>query len=375
MHEPPISLIKTLGGEKLNKIDIKKFGLTVVLAEEASLYKGFYVGRVISQHKDLYKIICENGELTAEVSGKFRYEVKTLSDYPAVGDFVMLDRNMDTGGNAIIHAVLTRKSAFIRKMAGTSNKEQIVASNIDTVFICMSVNNDFNLSRLERYLSVAWDSQSTPVVVLTKSDLCDDIEQKLYEVTSIAYGVDVIVTSSINDNDFLSVMDYIQKEKTVAFIGSSGVGKSTLINCLIGEQRLDTKGLRNDDKGKHTTTHRELIMLENGGMVIDTPGMREIGIETADFSKTFIDIDLLSSMCKFSNCTHTTEPSCAVQNAILGGSLSAKRFSNYNKLKKEAKYDGLSSKQIENAKINDMFGSKADMKNIIRSIKGKNKKR
>lgn len=359
----------------MNKIDIKKFGLSVALADEASLYKGLYVGRVISQHKDLYNVMCENGELIAEVSGKFIYEVKTLSDYPAVGDFVMLDRNMDTGGNAIIHAVLTRKSAFIRKMAGTSNKEQIIASNIDTVFICMSLNNDFNLRRLERYLSVAWDSQSTPVVVLTKSDLCDDLEQKLYEVTSIAHGVDVIVTSSINDNDFVTVMDYIQKEKTVAFIGSSGVGKSTLINCLIGEQRLDTKGLRNDDKGKHTTTHRELIMLENGGMVIDTPGMREIGIETADFSKTFVDIDHLSSMCKFSNCTHTSEPNCAVQKAILDGSLSAERFSNYNKLKKEAKYEGLSSKQIENAKINEMFGSKADMKNVIRSIKGKNKKR
>lgn len=359
----------------MNKIDIKKFGLSTVLADEASLYKGLYVGRVISQHKDLYKVMCENGELTTEVSGKFRYEVKKLSDYPAVGDFVMLDRNIDTGGNAIIHAVLTRKSAFIRKMAGTSNKEQIVASNIDTVFICMSLNNDFNLRRLERYLSVAWDSQSTPVVVLTKSDLCDDLEQKIDGVTSTAHGVDVIVTSSINDNDFLTVMDYIQKEKTVAFIGSSGVGKSTLINCLIGEQRLDTKGLRNDDKGKHTTTHRELIMLENGGMVIDTPGMREIGIETADFSKTFIDIDRLSSTCKFSNCTHTSEPNCAVQNAILDGSLSAERFSNYNKLKKEAKYEGLSSKQIESAKINDMFGSKADMKNVMRSIKGKNKKR
>lgn len=161
----------------------------------------------------------------------------------------------------------------------------------------------------------------------------------------------------------------------MAFIGSSGVGKSTLINRLIGEQRLDTKELRNDDKGKHTTTHRELIMLENGGMVIDTPGMREIGIETADCSKSFIDIDYLASMCKFGNCTHTSEPGCAVQNAILSGSLSVERFSNYNKLRKEAKYDGLSSKQIENAKINEMFGSKADMKNTLRSIKEKNKNR
>lgn len=359
----------------MKKIDIKEFGLSDFNAVEAFLYKGLYVGRVISQSKDLYKVMCENGELTAEVSGKFIYEVKKLSNYPAVGDFVMIDRNINAGGNAIIHVVLTRKSAFIRKMAGTSNKEQIVASNIDTVFICMSLNNDFSLRRLERYLSVAWDSQSTPVVVLTKSDLCDDLEQRLYEVTSIAVGVDVIVTSSINDNDFTTIMDYIQKEKTVAFIGSSGVGKSTLINCLIGEQRLDTKELRNDDKGKHTTTHRELIMLENGGMVIDTPGMRELGIETADFSKAFIDIDNLSSMCRFSDCTHTSEPNCAVQNAILSGSLSAERFSSYNKLKKESKYDGLSSKQIENKKINEMFGSKADMKNFIRSTKAKNIRR
>lgn len=375
MPKPPIGLIKTLGGYKLNKIDMKNFGLSDTLANEAALHKGFYVGRVFAQHKDLYKVMCENGELTSEVSGKFIYAVKTLSDYPAVGDFVMLDRNTDTGGNAIIHAVLKRKSAFIRKMAGTSNNEQIVASNIDTVFICMSLNNDFNLRRLERYLSIAWDSGSTPVVVLTKSDLCEDLEKKLHEVTSIAFGVDVIATSSINDNDFLTVMNYIQKEKTVAFIGSSGVGKSTLINRLIGEEKLSTKGLRNDDKGKHTTTSRELILLENGGMVIDTPGMRELGIENADLSRTFVDIDNLSSMCKFNNCTHTSEPNCAIQNAISDGCLSAERFLSYQKLKKEAKYDGLSSKQIENAKINDMFGSKADMKNVLKFIKEKNKNR
>lgn len=359
----------------MNKIGLENLGFNDEFLAEAALYPDYFVGRVISQSKDLYKVRGENGDLLAEVSGKFRFEVKTLSDFPAVGDFVMLDRELGANGNAIIHHLLSRKSAFIRKAAGTAHDEQIVASNIDTVFICMSLNKDFSLRRLERYLSIAWDSGAFPVIVLTKSDLGEDIERSLQEVNSVALGTPILVTSAIGEDGYLQIRRYINEGETVAFIGSSGVGKSTLINCLLGEDRLDTKGLRNDDKGKHTTTRRELILLAGGGMVIDTPGMRELGLEKADFSKSFADIDELSELCKFRDCTHTDEPDCAVQKSIRDGVLFADRLLSYQKLKKEAKYEGLNSRQIETAKLNEMFGGVGGMKNARKFIKEKNRKR
>jgi ribosome biogenesis GTPase / thiamine phosphate phosphatase len=376
MYKPPESYyIKLLEDKKLSKIDMENLGLSQRFITESTLYTSLYVGRVISQYKDLYRVVTENGELTAEICGKFRFDVKTLSDYPAVGDFVMLDRSEDTGGNAIIHHILKRKSAFIRKAAGTSNDEQIVASNIDTVFICMSLNNDFNLRRLERYLGVAWDSGAIPVIVLTKADLCENLPQKLLEIDAVACGVDVLVTSSMSGDGYLSVKNYMCCGKTIAFIGSSGVGKSTLINRLIGENALETQKIRDDDKGRHTTTRRELVVLPSGGVVIDTPGMRELGIESVDLSKTFADIDELSTKCRFHDCTHTSEPNCAVQKAIDDGLLPEDRLINYIKLKKEAKYEGLNSKQIETEKLTAMFAEVGGMKNARKLLKEKNKKR
>lgn len=350
-------------------------GLNKRFIIESTLYKGLYIGRVISEYKNLYKVVTEDGELTAEISGKLRFKVKNISDYPAVGDFVMIDRTEDISGNAIIHTILTRKSAFIRKAAGTSNDNQIVASNIDTVFICMSLNNDFNIRRIERYLGIAWDSGAKPVIVLTKSDLCKDLSEKLTEIDTVAMGVDVIVTSSMSEDGYLPVKSYLGSGKTIAFIGSSGVGKSTLINKVIGENILETNGIRNDDKGRHTTTRREMIVIPNGGVVIDTPGMREIGIESADLSKTFTDIDELSAKCKFSDCTHSNEPKCAVQEAIRAGLLSKDRLESYLKLKKEAKYEGLNSRQIENEKLNEIFKEFGGMKSARKMLKEKSKSR
>ncbi len=263
----------------------------------------------------------------------------------------------------------------MRKTAGAASDTQIVAANIDTVFICMSLNNDFNLRRLERYLSIAWDSGAVPVVVLTKSDLCEDIESRLKDTLSMAIGADVLVTTSTSDDGYLSVKGYISSGRTVAFIGSSGVGKSTLINRLVGKNVLDTNELRNDDKGRHTTTRRQLIVLPEGGAVIDTPGMRELGIISADLSKSFADIDRLASKCRFGDCTHKSEPGCAVKKAIQDGILLAERLESYNKLKKETKYDGLNSRLIEKEKINEMFSGFGGMKNARKFIKEKSRKK
>ena len=354
---------------------LTKYGANERFFAEAALYPDLRLARVISQYKDLYKIAAEQGENLAEVSGKFRYSAQRLSDYPAVGDFVMADRANTDAGNAIIHRVLTRKSAIERPAVGIDNEMQVVAANIDIVFICMSLNNDYNLNRLERYLSVAWSSCATPVVLLTKSDLCDDLPAVLNEVSAVALGADVVVTSGYDKASCNALLPYLKTGVTASFVGSSGVGKSTLINCLSGEELLSTSAIRQDDRGRHTTTRRELIILPQGGVVIDTPGMRELGVESADLSKSFADIDQLITKCRFHDCTHMAEPGCAVRQALDAGELDARRFENYQKLRREAKYDGLSSKQIETEKLNNMFGGKSAMKQMKDFLKEKNKRR
>lgn len=306
----------------------------------ASEYPKLSICRVVSQQKGQYTIISNAGEQRASVSGRLQHEAKTVSEYPTVGDYVMAELNYP--GAAVIRHLLPRKGVFMRKAAGTARTEQPVAANIDTVFLCMSLNNDFNLRRLERYLSIAWDSGAKPVVVFTKADLCMDIEHKLSQAQSVAIGADIVVTSAMDNDGYASIMPYIKEGVTVAFVGSSGVGKSMLINKLLGEERLATNGLRNDDKGRHTTTHRELIALPCGAMVIDTPGMRELGMwDSAEgVSVAFADIEELASRCRFRNCTHTREPGCAVRAALQSGELNGERFDSYKKLLAENAYAG-----------------------------------
>lgn len=333
---------KTYTGKEIivdNLINIKKYGFSESFSNGILQDNQLTPARILSQEKGFYRIISDKGKKLAEVSGKFQFQTIISSDYPAVGDFVLVNWN-ESGNSAIIESLLPRKSAFIRKAAGGSQQEQVVAANIDIVFLCMALNNDFNLRRMERYISIAWDSGAMPVVVLTKSDLCDDLEQKLAEVSTIAFVVDVLVTTSTEENGYEELLPFISEGKTIAFIGSSGVGKSTLINRLLGKELLKTNGLRNDDKGRHTTTHRELFLLSSGGMVIDTPGMREFGMWDNDtgIERTFMDIEELAAQCKFRNCTHTNEPGCAIQKALTTGKLEINRWQSYQKLKAENDY-------------------------------------
>ena len=303
--------------------------------------------RVIAQEKGIYRISNGTDVKPASVSGKYRYEAATVSDYPAVGDYVIAEWPEDDS-NAVIRSLFPRKSCFIRKAAGSGKQEQVVAANIDTVFICMSLNNNFNIRRLERYLSLTYDSGATPVVILTKADLCGDVAGKIAEAQSAAPGVDVLAVSSLV-GEYNAVLKYILHGKTVAFLGSSGVGKSTLINKLTGIDLIATREVGNDDKGRHTTTHRELIALENGAFVIDTPGMRELGMWDNDggIDTAFRDIEALSHACRFSDCSHTTEPGCAVRAALADGTLDGARWESYRKLKTENEFAADSSRYLE----------------------------
>ena len=350
-------------------MNLTEYGLTDIISTKAQLFPTEQLARVTEQHRDRYQVICEKGILPAQVSGKFQHNVVVTTDFPAVGDWVMITQATHQD-QATINRVLPRTGALMRGAAGSEGAGQIIAANLNTVFICMSLNADFNLRRVERYLTIAWESGATPVIVLTKADLCSDLPQKQAELAEVALGVEVVVCSAKQNEGYEQLLQYTKDNQTVAFVGSSGVGKSTLINGLMGEVVFTTKTIRaDDDKGRHTTTFRQLLKLPKGGIVIDTPGMRELRIHTGNLTKTFDDIEQLAAQCKFSDCQHQSEPGCAVQQAITAGTLTVARFESYQKLQRELMYSNLNSRELENEKIKRMFGSKNEMKQMMKHLK------
>ncbi|MEE9553349.1 MAG: ribosome small subunit-dependent GTPase A [candidate division Zixibacteria bacterium] len=295
--------------------------------------------RIAVQQKDRYVIFCETGEFQAEVSGKFRYETSSKADFPTIGDWVAIAHTEDET-SAVIHRILPRKSKFSRKavMGGGETDEQVLSANIDMAFIVAGLDGEYNLRRLERYVAVTWDSDASPVIILNKSDLCEELDQVVSEVESTIIGVPVHPVSAVSNDGLDRIREYFGKGITISFLGSSGVGKSTLINSLLGHDRQKTGDVRDyDKKGRHTTTYRELIILPEGGVLIDTPGMREIEMwgDEDGLSKAFDDIEELASGCRFGDCKHENEPGCVIQEALSAGELDKGRYKNYLKMHRE----------------------------------------
>ena len=291
--------------------------------------------RITAVHKERYEIVCQHGITHAWLKTKEYYVDK--QDFPTTGDFVMI--NYIENGDSQIIATLPRKTCFSRREPGPIPRDQAVAANFDYVFVMQSLNRDFNPKRLERYLTLAWQSGATPVILQTKADLTDDYWEFLTQVERVAAGVNIHVVSAHTGYGLNRLNAYLQPGKTVVFLGSSGVGKSSLANALAGEAVMSVSAIREDDsKGRHTTTHRQLIRLKTGVMIIDTPGMRELGMwEVSEgLSDAFTDVEAFLGKCRFSDCRHETEPGCAIRAAIASGQLDAGRWESYQKLQEEA---------------------------------------
>lgn len=316
-------------------MNLEHLGATPEL--RAAIAPGLSLARVTLSHRDLYRLAADSAELDAEPSGALWYHADTRAAMPVVGDWVAA--RVINSEQAIVEAVLPRRTLFARRAAGRREDQQAIAANIDLVFLVCGLDGDFNLRRLERYLTLSMESGASAVVVLNKSDLCDDVAARVAMTAAVAGSAPVVAVHTRSPEGLAALRPYLVSGRTVALLGSSGVGKSSLVNCLLGEERLRTTEVReSDSRGRHTTTHRELIPLPAGGALIDTPGMRELQLWAGEdaVDQAFDEIAALAAECRYRDCSHTAEKCCAVQNALSNGGLAPDRWESYRKLRGEA---------------------------------------
>lgn len=354
------------------------YGFDALFAERFQPYgeQGLLPGRVIVEYQHIYRVVTDEGELLARVAGRLRHRANGRLDYPAVGDWVALKVTPGLPGEerATVHAVLERNSRFARKVAGSVVAEQVVAANVDVVLLVMAlVDTDFSPRRLERYLVLAYESGARPVLVLTKADLTDDLAGQLETVRGVVGpDVPIHVVSQPRDEGYDALLAYLRPGKTVALLGSSGVGKSTIVNRLVGFDLLRTQDVRiTDSRGRHTSTARQMVLLDGGGVLIDTPGMRELQLWDPGqaLGDAFTDIDELSGGCRFRDCRHVQEPGCAVIAAAAGGALPPDRLESFQKLAAEREQQ---EKQLDaRSMIEEKRRAKAQGKALNKHLKDK----
>lgn len=299
------------------------------------------IGRISTQAKGIYRAVTEQGTYLVSLTGKYKHEVTDMAAIPAVGDFVKIEP-FPGEMRGVITELLPRKQAFIRQAAGTETKPQVISANVDYAFLAMSCNDNYNINRMERYLIAAWDSGAAPIILLTKADLVSELDKEIMiaELSGIAFGVPIYFMDMHTNDHIDELRQLLQNHQTATILGSSGIGKSTLINKLMGQDVMVTQSIReSDSKGKHTTTHRELLLLPTGGIIIDTPGMREFQLwstgTNTGLSAEFEDVEDLIAHCSFNNCSHSNEPGCAINKALEDGTLSAERYERYQKYQRE----------------------------------------
>lgn len=334
------------------------------------VFDGTAPTRVVAEHRGRYVVSGESGELSAVLAGRARHVADSREELPAVGDWVGISQGAGDG-TAVVRFVVPRRSAFVRKIAGSTTEAQVVAANVDVAIITTALPGDLSTRRLERYLTLAWESGATPLVVLTKSDLADDLDASIALASLAAPGADVIAVSAVTGHGIDRLTAHLLPGQTAVLLGSSGVGKSTLVNCLLGSEHQRTAAISVEGKGRHTTTHRELIRLANGALLIDTPGMRELQLWSADdgLDSTFADLDAYAEQCRFRDCVHAGEPNCAVTAAVESGQLPAERLEHWHQLRRELAY--LARKQDELATSQQRNRIKSLMRGVRKRLRDK----
>jgi ribosome biogenesis GTPase / thiamine phosphate phosphatase len=350
--------------------DLIALGWNPRLEEQFGAYRqsGLVPARVSLEHTHIYRVLTVEGEWLARVAGRLRHRAARRSDFPAVGDWVAVEP-APHGGDARIRAVLPRVSRFSRRAAGDVTEEQVVAANIDTVFLVAGLDHNFNPRRLERYLAVAGDSGASPVIVLNKADLAEDVAARIDEVRTLAPDIPIHAVSCRQPDTLDVLRQYLEVGRTAALLGSSGVGKSTIVNRLVGQELLRTHDVREtDSRGRHTSTNRQLIILPGGGLLIDTPGMRELQLwESGGRADAFTDISTLAEQCRFRDCRHGAEPGCAVTAAVIAGDMPANRLESFRKLAAEqAHADG---QQRERASLEERRRGRIGAKALGKRVK------